>query len=131
MNEAQIFFKICRFLFFLVVGLGFGMMSGVFAMINVLADTAGPGTVGFNGESQSFFMISAATCLAMILNHTVWGIITFAGLDEKKYAAVAYVWAAHYLVSCLVRCNYFSGCSNIGRCKGEYFWTYSRASLEK
>ena len=38
------------FISFPVVGLGFGMMSGVFSLVNVLADSVGPGTVGFNEE---------------------------------------------------------------------------------
>ncbi len=86
-----------------MVGLGFGMMSGAFTLVNVLADSLGPGTVGFEGESQSFFMVSAALCLAMIICHTAWGVITFEGFDEKKYHLVAFVWMSHYLFSCLVR----------------------------
>jgi anterior pharynx defective protein 1 len=34
-----------------VVGLGFGMMSGIFSMVNVLADSVGPGTVGLFDET--------------------------------------------------------------------------------
>ena len=85
-----------------VVGLGFGMMSGAFSLVNVLADSIGPGTVGFEHEPQNFFMVSAATCLAMILCHTSWGVIAFAALDDKKYHLVGFVWVAHFLVSCLV-----------------------------
>merc|ERR1711934_306204 len=88
-----------------VVGLGFGAMSGAFSMVNVLADSLGPGTVGFGGESQSFFMVSAALCLALILCHTAWGVVTFHGYDERKYHYVAFVWAAHYLFSCLTLLN--------------------------
>ena len=58
--------------------------------------------MGFGGESQSFFMVSAALCLALILCHTAWGVVTFHGYDERKYHYVAFVWAAHYLFSCLV-----------------------------
>merc|ERR1712117_624099 len=53
--------------------------------------------LGFGGESQSFFMVSAALCLALILCHTAWGVVTFHGYDERKYHYVAFVWAAHYL----------------------------------
>lgn len=48
---------------FSVVGLGFGMMSGAFSLVNVLADSLGPGTLGFNGEPKDFFMASAGLCL--------------------------------------------------------------------
>jgi anterior pharynx defective protein 1 len=77
-------------------------MSGAFSLVNVLADSVGPGSVGFDGEQQSFFMISAALCMAMILCHTVWGVITFAALNDRKWHFVAYVWSAHYFVSCMV-----------------------------
>ena len=86
-----------------VVGLGFGLMAGAFSLVNVLADALGPGTVGFRGEPQSFFMISAATCLCLVLCHVCWGVITFAALDDRRYLLVAFVWGSHMLLSCLVR----------------------------
>uniref|UniRef100_A0A671MSL6 Gamma-secretase subunit APH-1 n=1 Tax=Sinocyclocheilus anshuiensis TaxID=1608454 RepID=A0A671MSL6_9TELE len=39
-----------------VAGLGFGIMSGAFSMINVLSDSLGPGTVGIFGDSQYYFI---------------------------------------------------------------------------
>jgi anterior pharynx defective protein 1 len=39
------------------------MMSGAFSLVNVLADSLGPGTVGLNGEPRNFFMASAGLCL--------------------------------------------------------------------
>lgn len=42
----------------LVSGLGFGVMSGLFSLINVLADSVGPGTVGLYGDSHFFFITS-------------------------------------------------------------------------
>ena len=44
--------------FFKVSGLGFGIISGAFSLVNVLGDMTGPGTVGINGESQAFFLVS-------------------------------------------------------------------------
>ncbi|XP_077202807.1 gamma-secretase subunit APH-1A-like isoform X2 [Paroedura picta] len=41
-----------------VAGLGFGLMSGAFSMINLLADAVGPGTVGIHGDSQLYFLTS-------------------------------------------------------------------------
>lgn len=41
-----------------VAGLGFGLMSGLFSLINVLADSVGPGTVGLYGDSNYFFLTS-------------------------------------------------------------------------
>jgi len=54
-----------------VVGLGFGMMSGAFSLVNVLADSLGPGTVGLNGEPSDFFMASAGIydfCITFVEN---------------------------------------------------------------
>ena len=39
-------------------GLGFGIISGAFAFVNVLSDMTGPGTIGINGHSQTFFIAS-------------------------------------------------------------------------
>jgi anterior pharynx defective protein 1 len=88
-----------------VVGLGFGMMSGAFSLVNVLADSVGPGTVGFHNEPQDFFMVSSLLCMPMIFLHTFWGVITFDALDRRRWLNLAYVWASHFLVSCLVRHN--------------------------
>ena len=33
-------------------------MSGLFAMVNVLADITGPGAPGLNGESPQFLIVS-------------------------------------------------------------------------
>ncbi|XP_067172065.1 gamma-secretase subunit Aph-1b-like isoform X1 [Apteryx mantelli] len=41
-----------------VAGVGFGLMSGAFSMINLLADALGPGTVGIYGDSQLYFLTS-------------------------------------------------------------------------
>jgi len=70
-----------------VVGLGFGMMSGAFSMVNVLADSIGPGTIGLmDNTPKDFFMVSAVLCLCMILLNTCWGVIAFDALDKKKVA---------------------------------------------
>ena len=42
----------------LVSGLGFGIISGAFAFVNVLSDMTGPGTFGINGQTQTFFISS-------------------------------------------------------------------------
>lgn len=41
-----------------VAGVGFGLMSGAFSMINLLADALGPGIVGIHGDSQLYFLTS-------------------------------------------------------------------------
>ncbi|RWS16147.1 gamma-secretase subunit Aph-1-like protein [Dinothrombium tinctorium] len=88
-----------------VAGLGFGIMSGAFSLVNVLADAIGPGTVGLHGDSPYFFLASAFTTLAFILLHTFWGIIFFQALDMKNYILLAYVFFCHLSVSALTLFN--------------------------
>lgn len=47
-----------------VSGLGFGIISGAFSIVNVLGDMTGPGTVGIYGDSQAFFLV---TCKRFLL----------------------------------------------------------------
>ncbi|KAM6330831.1 gamma-secretase subunit APH-1A isoform 1-T1 [Alca torda] len=41
-----------------VSGLSFGIISGVFSVINILADSIGPGVVGIHGDSPYYFITS-------------------------------------------------------------------------
>ncbi|KRT78136.1 hypothetical protein AMK59_7235 [Oryctes borbonicus] len=88
-----------------VSGLGFGIMSGSFAMVNVIADAVGPGTMGLKSGTEMFFITSAATCLCFILLHTFWGVIFFNALDNKCRIQLAYVILSHLLVSCITLFN--------------------------
>ena len=45
-------------MFISVCGLGFGLISGAFSYVNVLADIWGPGTIGINGDHSYFFLTS-------------------------------------------------------------------------
>ncbi|OTF82674.1 gamma-secretase subunit aph-1-like protein [Euroglyphus maynei] len=65
-----------------VSGVGFGVMSGAFSLINILADATGPGTVGLNGGSNYFFLCASLTTLAFILLHICWTIILFKSCDN-------------------------------------------------
>uniref|UniRef100_A0A0K8TNE8 Putative conserved plasma membrane protein n=1 Tax=Tabanus bromius TaxID=304241 RepID=A0A0K8TNE8_TABBR len=89
-----------------VSGLGFGITSGLFALVNVLADSAGPATVGIKGiGSENFFITSAAQTLCMIILHTCWNIIFFNALDTSRYAHLSSVLLSHMFVSCLTLLN--------------------------
>ncbi|KAK7491459.1 hypothetical protein BaRGS_00017288 [Batillaria attramentaria] len=88
-----------------VSGLGFGILSGAFSIVNVLADMAGPGTIGIYGDSQYFFITTAFLTLCFVMLHTFWGVIFFNGLDTKRYWMIAYVGVTHMLVSCLTLLN--------------------------
>lgn len=102
-EETQIFAN--KHMLAYVVGLGFGLMSGAFSLVNVLADSLGPGTVGMKGEPQNFFMVSASMTLCMILLHTAWGVIFFSSLDTGTYWLTAYVVLSHMFVSCMSLLN--------------------------
>ncbi|XP_072939144.1 gamma-secretase subunit Aph-1 [Epargyreus clarus] len=88
-----------------VSGLGFGTMSGAIALINVLADSVGPGTLGLNTGTEFFFVTSAAMTLCMILLNTFWSVIFFNGLDEKNHLKVIWVIGSHFFVSGLSLLN--------------------------
>uniref|UniRef100_A0A8D0C040 Gamma-secretase subunit APH-1 n=1 Tax=Salvator merianae TaxID=96440 RepID=A0A8D0C040_SALMN len=90
-----------------VAGLGFGLMSGAFSMINLLADALGPGTVGIHGDSELYFLTSAFMTLVLVLLHTFWGIIFFHGCETRQWVEVAAVVVAHLIVSGLTFWNPF------------------------
>jgi len=88
-----------------VSGLGFGVMSGAFSLVDVLADATGPGTMGLDGGSEYFLVISAASTLCFILLHTFWGVIFFSALDRRVIWQVVYVVGTHLLASCITLLN--------------------------
>lgn len=94
-----------RHIFAYVCGLGFGLMSGAFALVNVLADAVGPGTMGLQQGTEYFFIISATTTLCFILLHTFWGVIFFSALDKKNWAQIVWVVGTHLFVSCMTLLN--------------------------
>ncbi|XP_024892692.1 gamma-secretase subunit Aph-1 [Temnothorax curvispinosus] len=94
-----------RHVFAYVCGLGFGFMSGSFALVNVLADAVGPGTMGLRQGTEYFFIISAATTLCFILLHTFWGVIFFSALDKRNWGQIVWVVASHLVVSCMTLLN--------------------------
>ncbi|CAK9830156.1 Gamma-secretase subunit Aph-1 [Anthophora retusa] len=96
-----------RHVFAYVCGLGFGFMSGAFALANVLADAVGPGTMGLRQGTEYFFIISAATTLCFILLHTFWGVVFFAALDRKNWGQVIWVVGSHLFVSCMTLLNVY------------------------
>ncbi|XP_055917755.1 gamma-secretase subunit Aph-1 [Eupeodes corollae] len=88
-----------------VSGLGFGIISAAFALVNVLADMTGPATMGLKGGTQVFFVVSAAQALSVILLHTFWSVIFFNAMDTSKYLHIAYVICTHLLVSGITLLN--------------------------
>ncbi|XP_060764292.1 gamma-secretase subunit Aph-1b-like isoform X2 [Neoarius graeffei] len=72
-----------------VAGLGFGIISGAFSMINILSDSLGP----------------ALMTLAMTLLHTFWGVVFFEGCEKSRWWVIAVVVCLHLLVSSLSLMN--------------------------
>ncbi|RZC32547.1 gamma-secretase subunit Aph-1 [Asbolus verrucosus] len=90
-----------------VSGLGFGIISGAFSLVNVLADAVGPGTMGLKSGSEMFFLTSSATGLCFILLHTFWGVIFFNALDNRNKLQVTLVVVSHLLASSITLFNHF------------------------
>ncbi|XP_028679115.1 gamma-secretase subunit Aph-1b [Erpetoichthys calabaricus] len=88
-----------------VSGLGFGFMSGAFSVVNILADSLGPGTVGIYGDPPHYFVSSAFMTMAIILLHMFWGVVFFDACEKKQWLSLAVVVCTHLLVSCLTFLN--------------------------
>ncbi|XP_041323426.1 gamma-secretase subunit APH-1A isoform X3 [Pyrgilauda ruficollis] len=88
-----------------VSGLSFGIISGVFSITNILADSAGPGTVGIHGDSPYFFITSAFLTMALVLLHTFWGIIFFDACERRRAGGLGLVVGSHLLTSGLTFLN--------------------------
>uniref|UniRef100_A0A7N4P9F1 Gamma-secretase subunit APH-1 n=1 Tax=Sarcophilus harrisii TaxID=9305 RepID=A0A7N4P9F1_SARHA len=88
-----------------VSGLSFGIISGVFSVINILADALGPGVVGIHGDSPFYFLTSAFLTAALILLHTFWGIVFFDACERRRYWALGLVVGSHLLTSGLTFLN--------------------------
>lgn len=82
-----------------VSGLGFGIMSGLFSLINILAEVGGPGTMGLRGGNSAFCIVSSIFTAFTILLHTFWGIIFFHGLCTNNRNLIFYVIISHLIVS--------------------------------
>ncbi|XP_007463558.1 PREDICTED: gamma-secretase subunit APH-1A isoform X1 [Lipotes vexillifer] len=88
-----------------VSGLSFGIISGVFSVINILADALGPGVVGIHGDSPYYFLTSAFLTAAIILLHTFWGVVFFDACERRRYWALGLVVGSHLLTSGLTFLN--------------------------
>ncbi|OWA52006.1 Gamma-secretase subunit Aph-1 [Hypsibius exemplaris] len=100
-NQAK-----ARHVLALVSGFGYGLISGAFALINVLADMIGPGTIGLRSSGEhNFFFTSAYLTLCFVFLHTFWSVIFFYGCDARKYHLIAVVVISHLTVSCLTLLN--------------------------
>lgn len=88
-----------------VSGLGFGLISGAFSLVNVLADSVGPGTMGLLAGTEMFLITSSATALCFILLQTLWSVIFFNAMDTNNRLQLSYVIITHCLASSLTLVN--------------------------
>uniref|UniRef100_A0A8C9ENF3 Gamma-secretase subunit APH-1 n=1 Tax=Pavo cristatus TaxID=9049 RepID=A0A8C9ENF3_PAVCR len=88
-----------------VSGLSFGIISGVFSVINILADSIGPGVVGIHGDSPYYFITSAFLTMAVVLLHTFWGVIFFDACEKRHYWCLGLVVVSHLVTSGLTFLN--------------------------
>uniref|UniRef100_A0A8C4JFB1 Gamma-secretase subunit APH-1 n=2 Tax=Dromaius novaehollandiae TaxID=8790 RepID=A0A8C4JFB1_DRONO len=88
-----------------VSGLSFGIISGVFSVINILADSIGPGVVGIHGDSPYYFITSAFLTMAVVFLHTFWGVIFFDACEKRRYWCLGLVVASHLVTSGLTFLN--------------------------
>jgi len=91
-----------------VSGLGFGVMSGLFALINILAEVGGPGTMGLRGGYSAFCIVSSIFTAFIILLHIFWGILFFHGLNTDNKNFILYVVISHLVVSEITLLNQYS-----------------------
>lgn len=88
-----------------VSGLGFGIISGAFSLVNILAEVKGPGTMGLQGGSEYFCLFSSLFTMFFVFLHTFWSVIFFQGLDTQNHSLVLYVIFSHVCVSCSTLLN--------------------------
>ncbi|KAK3909242.1 Gamma-secretase subunit Aph-1 [Frankliniella fusca] len=86
-------------------GVGFGVMSGVFSVVNVLADAVGPATVGLKTGSDKFLLASASLAFCFVLLHVFWSVIFFHAVDTANFAKISWVIVTHLLASTLTLLN--------------------------
>jgi len=82
-----------------VSGLGFGIMSGLFSLINILAEVGGPGTMGLRGGYSTFCIVSSIFTALTVLLHVFWGVLFFHGLNTDNKNIILYVLVSHVVVS--------------------------------
>ncbi|XP_077175511.1 gamma-secretase subunit APH-1A isoform X1 [Paroedura picta] len=88
-----------------VSGLSFGIISGLISVINILADSIGPGTVGIHGDSPHYFITSAFLTMALVFLHTFWGTIFFDACEKRRYGTLGLVVTSHLVTSGLTFLN--------------------------
>ena len=101
--------SICGHRLSYVSGFGFGLMAGMFSIVNILSDSVGPGNVGITGSSSSFFIYSAFLTSALILLHTFWNVILSEAYKKQRWLVIIVMICSHMLVSCISLLNSSSG----------------------
>ncbi|XP_050434317.1 gamma-secretase subunit Aph-1 [Adelges cooleyi] len=91
-----------------VSGLGFGIMSGLFSLINILAEVGGPGTMGLRGGNSAFCVVSSVFTALTIFLHVFWEVLFFHGLNTDNKNLIFYVIGSHLTVSEITLLNQYN-----------------------
>lgn len=82
-------------------------MNSAFALMNVLTDHIGPGSVGLKGDSHHFLLVSSLTALAFTLLNVAWSIIMSYSVEKSDKRLAAVVLTSHLLVTSVTFVNRF------------------------
>jgi anterior pharynx defective protein 1 len=88
-------------LLLIVGGLGFGLISGIVTLANVIQAATGPGAVGIKGDSEYFVLFMCLGTLVMTFLHVNWGVLFFAGWEKRNWLLIILVPVSHMFVSSL------------------------------
>ena len=88
-----------------VSGLGFGMMSCAFSLMNSLTDSIGPGTIGLKGDSHYFMLVSSLIAIAFTLLNVFWSILMAESVDKSDSKLAAFVVGTHFIATTITFMN--------------------------
>ncbi|XP_077484672.1 gamma-secretase subunit Aph-1-like [Amblyomma americanum] len=89
-----------RLAFAYTSGLAFGTMGGLFSLLGPLSDALGPGTPGLmSGAPPRLLAASALTAAAFSVLHVCWALVSFNGLDTRRWTSLAFAPVAHAAAS--------------------------------
>jgi len=131
-NTKDDIFNVTSFAY--VGGLGFGLISGLFAILNMLVALKGPGTLGYYDEPMDFIDFYAIQTLVSILNHITFTVIVSVAFQAKSFIKIGVVIGLHMLSSCLTLLNNFPDPLpsvvlgiNCSICFASCFWAFREA----
>lgn len=90
-----------------VFGFFFGIISGVFFVINILVDVFGLGVVGIYGDLFYYFLILVFLIVVIILFYIFWGVVFFDVCERRWYWVLGLVVGSYLLILGLIFLNFW------------------------